>query len=99
LRLPAADGKDPIESVWHLFVVRSPRRDEVRKQLEADGIGTGIHYPVPPHLQGAFAAEGWREGSFPVSEEIHRTGMTLPLHPHLGDAQQALVIESLRARA
>jgi dTDP-4-amino-4,6-dideoxygalactose transaminase len=99
LRLPAADGADPVASVWHLFVVRSPRRDGLRKELEADGIGTGVHYPVPPHLQGAFSGEGFREGSFPISEEIHRTGMTLPLHPHLSEAQQARVIEALRARA
>ncbi|WP_406695919.1 DegT/DnrJ/EryC1/StrS family aminotransferase [Singulisphaera sp. Ch08] len=83
--------------VWHLFVVLHPERDRLRDALEARGIGTGLHYPVPVHLQKAFAHLGHHEGDFPVSERIARECLTLPLYPEMTEAQQERVVEALRA--
>src|SRR5262249_29216339 len=57
---------DGTESAWHLYVVRHPRRDELKKHLEGNGIGCGMHYPVPLHLQKAFGHLGHKAGDFPV---------------------------------
>lgn len=69
------------EPVWHLFVVRSSRRDELQAHLAARGIGTLIHYPVPPHLQGAYLPLGHRPGDFPAAEAWAREALSLPLWP------------------
>jgi dTDP-4-amino-4,6-dideoxygalactose transaminase len=82
--------------VWHLYVVRVPRRDEVLARLAAAGIGAGIHYPVPIHLQGAFASLGHREGDFPAAEAAAREILSLPMHPHLTAADQERVANELR---
>ncbi|TSE18228.1 dTDP-3-amino-3,4,6-trideoxy-alpha-D-glucose transaminase [Tepidimonas alkaliphilus] len=71
------------DPVWHLFVVRSQQRDVLQNYLAERGIGTMIHYPIPPHLQPAYAELGYREGAFPISERIHREVMSLPMGPHL----------------
>lgn len=81
--------------VWHLYVVRVARRDEVLAKLNAAGIGAGIHYPVPIHLQGAFAHLGHREGDFPVAEKAAREILSLPMHPHLTAADQERVVREL----
>lgn len=95
LVLPATlDGN---EHTWHLFVVRSRRRDELQRALTAAGIGTMIHYPVPPHLQPAYQELGYRRGDFPVSEAIHDEVLSLPMGPHLDDAQVDYVINAGRA--
>jgi len=82
--------------VWHLFVVQHPQRDLLRLQLEQKRIQTGLHYPVPVHLQKAYAHLGHREGDFPVAERIARECLTLPLYPELTDAAQDRVVEALR---
>lgn len=79
------------DPVWHLFVVRSARRDALQRHLAERGIGTLIHYPIPPHLQGAYRGLGFGEGSFPVSEAIHREVLSLPIGPHLAEADAARV--------
>lgn len=84
------------EHVWHLYVVRVQDRDEVLKKLNADGIGAGIHYPVPLHLHGALAYLGYREGDFPEAERAAREILSLPLYPHLTADQQERVAEGLR---
>jgi dTDP-4-amino-4,6-dideoxygalactose transaminase len=63
--------------VWHIFNIRHPRRDELKGYLLKNGIKTEIHYPVPPHKQKAL--QGIIEGEFPVSEEIHKTTLSLPI--------------------
>lgn len=83
---------DWAEPVWHLFVVRSQQRDALQKQLGAAGVGTMIHYPIPPHLQPAYAELGYAPGDFPVAEGIHREVLSLPMGPHLGAASAAQVI-------
>jgi dTDP-4-amino-4,6-dideoxygalactose transaminase len=82
--------------VWHLYVVRVARRDEVLARLNAAGIGAGIHYPVPIHLQGAFAHLGHKPGAFPAAEAAAREILSLPLHPHLTAADQERVAAELR---
>jgi len=80
------------EHVWHLYVIRHPERDRLRRALDSMGIETGIHYPTPPHLSGAYATEGWRRGDFPVTERLANTVLSLPMGPHLGreDAQRGI---------
>jgi dTDP-4-amino-4,6-dideoxygalactose transaminase len=73
--------------VWHLFTVRHARRDALQAALAAEGIGTLIHYPVPPHLSQAYAAAGHARGAFPLAERIAETILSLPLGPWLKDAQ------------
>lgn len=87
------EGNDP---VWHLFVVRHPRRDELQRALEARGIGTLIHYPVAPHRAEAYAHLGFGAGAFPIAEEIAATVLSLPIGPHLNDDQVEAVIEAVR---
>jgi dTDP-4-amino-4,6-dideoxygalactose transaminase len=84
------------EHVWHLSVVRVPRRDEVLARLHAEGIGAGIHYPVPLHLQGALRELGYREGDFPTAEKAAREILSLPLHPYITEDQQGRVVDCLR---
>jgi dTDP-4-amino-4,6-dideoxygalactose transaminase len=81
--------------VWHLFVTRHPKRDLIRAELEKRGIQTGLHYPIPLHLQKAYKHLGYKEGDFPVSERIGRECMTLPLFPEMTAQQQAAVIDNL----
>jgi dTDP-4-amino-4,6-dideoxygalactose transaminase len=85
------------DHVWHLFVVRSPRRDALQEALAAAGIGTMIHYPIPPHLQPACASLGWGIGSFPITEAIHREVLSLPIGPHLSMEDVDAIIEVVSA--
>jgi dTDP-4-amino-4,6-dideoxygalactose transaminase len=80
---------------WHLFVALHPRRDHIRRALEARGIQTGLHYPIPVHLQEAYAHLGHRPGDFPVSERVARDCISLPLFPELTERQQDRVIGAL----
>jgi len=83
----------------HLFVVRHPRRDELMAALKDRGIGTLIHYPVPLHLQGAFASSGGRRGDFPVAEKAAGEIFSLPLYPEMTDAQAHAVAAAVRELA
>ena len=83
------------EHVWHLYVVRLSDRDRVLDALRARGIGAGMHYPIPIHLQGAFARYGHRRGEFPHVEEAAGRILSLPLHPHLTADQQQHIAEVL----
>jgi len=83
------------EPVWHLFVVRHPGRNALQKKLNADGIGTLIHYPVPPHLSGAYADAGWKRGDFPLAEASADTVLSLPIGPHISGEQVDAVIASV----
>ena len=85
------------EHVWHLYVVRVPDRDAVLDRLHADGVMAGVHYPVPIHLQGAFANLGHRPGDFPVAERAAEEVLSLPLFPEITESQQDHVCERLQA--
>jgi dTDP-4-amino-4,6-dideoxygalactose transaminase len=79
------------EPVWHLFVVRHPKRDAFQAKLTEAGVGTLIHYPVPPHLSGAYAEAGFKKGAFPIAEDIANTVLSLPIGPHLASEQAEFV--------
>jgi dTDP-4-amino-4,6-dideoxygalactose transaminase len=83
------------DPVWHLFVVRHPRRDQLQRHLAEAGIGTLIHYPVPPHLSGAYSDLGQRQGAYPIAEEQSRTVLSLPIGPHLNREAQNHVIAAI----
>jgi dTDP-4-amino-4,6-dideoxygalactose transaminase len=84
---------DSFKSVYHLYVVRTPYRDELQKHLADAGIGTGIHYPIPVHLQNAYALYGWKKGDFPETEEAADQILSLPMFAGLTLEQQKRVAE------
>ncbi|HEV2718824.1 MAG TPA: DegT/DnrJ/EryC1/StrS family aminotransferase, partial [Thermoanaerobaculia bacterium] len=86
-----------VEPVWHLFVVRHPRRDALQRHLAACSIGTLIHYPVPPHRSEAYRSLGFADGAFPIAEEIAESALSLPMGPHMGAADVDAVIEGVRS--
>jgi dTDP-4-amino-4,6-dideoxygalactose transaminase len=94
LTLPYVPGW--AQPVHHLFVVRSRKRDALRQHLQEAGIGTLIHYPVPPHLQKAYRDLGLGLGSQPIAERIHEEVVSLPMGPQLTEAQVAAVIDAVR---
>ncbi|GAB3327602.1 DegT/DnrJ/EryC1/StrS family aminotransferase [Larkinella ripae] len=91
LTLPPADGLD--QDVWHLFVVRHPQRDAFMEYLRQKQIGTAVHYPVAPHQQDAYAE--YRHLALPLSEQLHREVLSLPLNTTLTDAEVEYIIETI----
>jgi dTDP-3-amino-3,4,6-trideoxy-alpha-D-glucose transaminase len=84
------------EPVWHLFVVRTARRAALQRHLEAQGIGTQVHYPTPPHLSGAYRTAGWKRGAFPLAERLADEVLSLPMGPHLRETEADEVCEAVR---
>lgn len=82
---------DEMSHVWHIFAIRTENRAELQKHLEDNGIQTNIHYPTPPHKQGAY--KEWENQSYPISEEIHRTILSLPISPVMTDEEVKKVVE------
>ena len=80
------------KSVYHLYVIRTPRRDELRAYLADEGIGTGIHYPIPLHLQTAYQELGFQKGAFTIAEKVATEILSLPMYPHLQLDQQQQVV-------
>ncbi len=85
------------EPVWHLFVVRTRQREALQKHLAAHGVGSQVHYPVPPHLSGAYRAAGWKHGDFPLAERLAIEVLSLPVGPHLADEQIDYVCATVRS--
>lgn len=85
------------EPVWHLYVVRTMRRADVVKALEAAGIGSLIHYPIPPHLQQAYADLGLGKGAYPLAERLAETVLSLPMGPHLSIEEVDEIAQVVRA--
>ena len=95
LRLPAvAEGAT---HVYHLYVVHTPQRAALQQHLTAQGIGSMIHYPVPPHLQQAYQGLGFAPGRFPIAEELANTCLSLPMWPGMTEAHVAAVAGAIRA--
>jgi dTDP-4-amino-4,6-dideoxygalactose transaminase len=95
LTLPCVpDWADP---AWHLYVVQHPRRDAVHKALTDAGVGTLIHYPIPPHRQQAYAQAGWGIGAFPLAERMAEHVLSLPIGPHLAEKKHVEVITHVAA--
>ena len=101
----AADGltlplvPDWADPVWHLYVIQSPERDRIAAQLAEAGIQTLIHYPIPPHLQQAYADLELPEGSFPIAERLAKSVLSLPIGPHLSREQAQEVASALSSAA
>lgn len=83
------------EPVYHLYVVRTDRRDELQAHLQERGIATVIHYPIPLHLQKAHQSLGYKQGDFPLTEEYAEQILSLPMYPELSDEQAAYVAEAI----
>jgi dTDP-4-amino-4,6-dideoxygalactose transaminase len=83
------------QHVWHLYVIQVPDRDGVLEHLNANGIGAGLHYPVPVHLTPALATDRFHAGQFPVAEQLAGSILSLPLFPQISPAQQERVVEVL----
>lgn len=96
LKLPRAVPGN--EHIWHIYAVQvaASRRDAVMKSMQEQGIGVGVHYPVPIHLQGAFAGHGHKPGSFPMAEKAAAEMISLPIYPELTAAQQQEVAAALK---
>ena len=82
-------------AVYHLYVVRTLHREGLMAYLEKAGIGTGIHYPIPLHLQNVYKGLGHKEGDFPVCEKVTSEIISLPMHPHLRPEEQQKVTEAI----
>lgn len=87
---------DWAEPVWHLYVVRSQQREALQTQLTSVGVGSLIHYPIPPHLQRAYASLGYKLGDLPSAEIIAKEVLSLPLGPHLSIEAMNTVVEALQ---
>jgi dTDP-4-amino-4,6-dideoxygalactose transaminase len=83
------------ESAYHLYVVRHPRRDDLKKYLEANKVGCALHYPLPLHLQKCYGELGYKPGDFPVAEKAARECLSLPIFPELNDTQIQRVSEAI----
>jgi dTDP-4-amino-4,6-dideoxygalactose transaminase len=87
---------DWVEPSWHLYVVRHPRRNVLQTALGNAGVTTLIHYPIPPHLQKAYAVGNWRTGDFPLAEQMAEQVLSLPLGPQQDPEQVAQIIETAK---
>lgn len=86
-----------VESVWHLYVVRHPRREKLQEVLQKACIGTLIHYPIPPHLQAAYTDKALGERHFPLAESLASEVLSLPMGPALTDEQVSEVISTVNS--
>jgi dTDP-4-amino-4,6-dideoxygalactose transaminase len=94
IQLPVEAGYS--RHVYHLFVIRADRRDALQEHLTRQGIGTGLHYPLPLHLQKAYAHLGVGPGSLPVTERVAQRILSLPMFPELTDGQVERVAQAIR---
>ncbi|MCR5303622.1 MAG: DegT/DnrJ/EryC1/StrS family aminotransferase, partial [Lachnospiraceae bacterium] len=93
VKLPVEAEKN--RAVWHQYVVRCDKRDELISFLKDRGIGTIIHYPVPPHLQEAYAYLGHSKGEFPFTEELADTVLSIPIYTGMTEEEQDFVIDAI----
>ena len=83
--------------VYHLYVIRTPRRDALQAWLKNQGVSTGIHYPVPCHLQNALRYLGYKAGDLPVTERVAAEVLSLPMYAELASEQIQYVADSIKA--
>jgi dTDP-4-amino-4,6-dideoxygalactose transaminase len=84
------------KGVYHLYIVRVQKREELQKYLSGKGISTGLHYPIPLHLQKAYEGLGYHEGDFPITENVGKEILSLPMFPQLTDGQQDQVVKEIK---
>lgn len=87
--------REKVNHVWHQFVIRSQYRDELIDFLKEKGIGTIIHYPIPPHLSEAYEYLGYEEGSFPITERLAKEVLSIPMYNGMTEEEQTYVIDAL----
>ena len=85
------------KGVYHLYVIRTAEREALMNHLKEAQIGTGIHYPIPLHLQKAYISLNYSQGDFPVAERVAPEIVSLPMFPQLSETQQARVVEEIHA--
>lgn len=85
------------QPVWHLYVIRTAQRDDLQRHLAANGVGTQVHYPIPPHLSKAYAGSGWKRGDFPLAEKFADEVLSLPIGPHVSAEQVDFVCAQVRS--
>jgi dTDP-4-amino-4,6-dideoxygalactose transaminase len=95
-RVRIVEERGGAEGVYHLFVIRVRDRDSVRKKLNDAGVGAGIHYPIPLHLQECYKDLGYKAGDFPVTETMAGEILSLPLYPEMTEEQVRYVVEQLK---
>lgn len=81
--------------VYHLYVIRTSQRDELQQFLHEKGIGTLIHYPIPPHLQEAYSQLNYKRGDFPIAEELAKTSLSLPIWPGMTEEMVNFISDSI----
>lgn len=86
---------DFAKSVYHLYVVRVKNRDALQEYLNDNEIGTGLHYPLPIHLQKSYHFSEYKKGDFPISEKISKEILSLPMYPELSDGQIKQVVSAI----
>ena len=84
------------KSVYHIFPLFTAQRDELREHLEANGISSGIHYPIPVHMQRGFSNLGYKEGDLLQTEQVCREVLSLPMYPELKDETVMQIADSVR---
>ncbi|RPJ07960.1 MAG: hypothetical protein EHM36_06115, partial [Deltaproteobacteria bacterium] len=84
------------KAVYHLYILRVREREKLQAHLNENGIATGLHYPVPVHLQKAYEGRGFKEGDFPVTEKAAKEILSLPMFPQLTDDQIAYVVSKIK---
>lgn len=97
--IPGLEIPQPVEGathVYHQFIIRCKNRDELKNRLIENGVETLIHYPIPPHLQEAYSSLGFKEGSFPIAEEISSTVLSLPIYIGLKDEQIEYICDVIK---
>ena len=82
--------------VYHLYVIKTKNRDGLQKHLSENGIGTLIHYPIPPHLQKAYQSLGFKKGSFPIAEELADNCLSLPIWPGMTNEQVQFIVDKIK---
>ncbi len=87
---------DWAKPVYHLYIVRVPQREKLQAHLNEKGIGTGLHYPIPLHLQTAYSNNGYKEGDYPITEKVSKEILSLPMFPELNEEQISYVVEKIK---
>ncbi len=87
---------DDVEHIFHLYVVRTAHREALMEHLKSRGVASGLHYPIPVHLQPAYSELGYKAGDFPVTEAYAETILSLPIYPELDDDKVAYVVDAIR---
>lgn len=88
--------QNQLSTVWHLFVIEVQNREVIQKKLTRYGVGTQVHYPIPPHLQKAYSDLDFKMGDFPIAEKMSRTVLSLPIGPHMSDKEIDHVIDAVK---